>query len=58
MAFKVTVWTEGNDDYEYELDKTFKTRQAAHRELDDIIENGAYLGDYQIVSGKVDRTDD
>ena len=56
MAFKITVWTEDNS--EYDLDKTFKTRQAANRELDDILEHGAYLGDYQIDCGTVVKTDD
>ena len=56
MAFKITVWTEDNS--EYDLDKKFKTRQAANRELDDILEHGSYLGDYQIDCGTVVKTDD
>lgn len=56
MAFRITVWTEDNS--EYELDRTFSTRKEANAELDDIIEHGAYLSDYQIDCGKVTKTDD
>lgn len=56
MAFKITVWTE--DDSEYDLNASFNSRQEAHDELDDIIENGAYIGDSRIECGKVVKTDD
>lgn len=56
MAFKITVWTEDNS--EYDLDATFETRQEAHKELNDIVEHGAYLGDYRIDCGKVVKIDD
>ncbi len=51
MAYKITVWTE--DDNEYDLGKTFSTRDAAEEELDDIILNGAEIEGSPIEFGKV-----
>ena len=53
MAYRITVWTE--DDNEYELGKSFRTREAAESELEDIVTNGSEIDESPIREGIVSR---
>ena len=53
MSYGITVWTE--DGEEYELNETFKTREEALEELDDILSGSKYLEGSRITEGCVGR---